>query len=564
MSYETPPAPDLHERKRRGAQAINEDEESTRPFLFYANDDLPSSYKSFGVEAANERSTEAAAFSPLLEPTFDGLTVPRARRYKAYLPNFAVVITMLWNLTSMLSISALYAILPLVLKNQFGVPDHKGEIIMYVQMFLYSITAIVGGWLTDYYLGTFRSLLYLTTLWTVACVAMAVILLPALELPLTTAWLLAIFIMTMSIASLAYGMQVPIGWVLLGEQYEVPEEAPFDWYYFYTNLGFIVAVLADPFIRQEISAFWAMTIAAAFGLVATLLLVLGKRRFHGDSMIAAAKRLKAAIVVSEVEEEGSNSEIRMSTQDDLKGGATQFASHAQRQHPPNEETASVVKLVDTATSSNASSDVNDKCNAGQLYQEEIEQGHNLASQTEVQLSDAQRLWAVVKILAIFIPYSGLTQQIYVTWTYQAEKMRRTFLFFDIPADSMSTANGVMVMAIIPVLLSFFCAGVVELFLRNGRISIWWQLPQYFFISTAQVLVDVTGTQFTFTQSPEKWRNVLMALWEITAGLGSVLVVGIALLPMSNMLTCFVYSAMMLCITAFYLLSIRNYPYTIPE
>ncbi|KAL6057128.1 hypothetical protein QOT17_015683 [Balamuthia mandrillaris] len=518
MSYETPPAPDLHERKRRGAQAINEDEESTRPFLFYANDDLPSSYKSFGVEAAaNERSTEAAAFSPLLEPTFAGLTIPRARRYKAYLPNFAVVITMLWNLTSMLSISALYAILPLVLKNQFGVPDHKGEIIMYVQMFLYSITAILGGWLTDYYLGTFRSLLYLTTLWTVACVAMTVILLPALELPLTTAWLLAIFIMTMSIASFAYGMQVPIGWVLLGEQYEVPEEAPFDWYYFYTNLGFIVAVLADPFIRQEISAFWAMTIAAAFGLVATLLLVLGKRRFHGDSMIAAAKRLKAAIVISEVEEEGSNSEIRMSTQDDLKGSATLFASHTQQQHPPSEETASVVKLVDAATSSNASSDENDKCDAGQLYQEEIEQGHNLASQTEVQLSDAQRLWAVVKILAIFIPYSGLTQQIYVTWTYQAEKMQRTFLFFDIPADSMSTANGVMVMAIIPVLrrlfifsdkylryrftplkrlfyglllsaVSFFCAGVVELFLRNGRLSIWWQLPQYFFISTAQVRI----------------------------------------------------------------------------
>jgi len=59
--------------------------------------------------------------------------------------------------------------------------------------------------------------------------------------------------------------------------------------------------------------------------------------------------------------------------------------------------------------------------------------------------------------------------------------------------------------------------------ENG-IHMLWQIPQYFLITVAEILVSVTGLQFSFTQAPLRMRSVLGAMWQFTVAFGDLIVV----------------------------------------
>ena len=53
-------------------------------------------------------------------------------------------------------------------------------------------------------------------------------------------------------------------------------------------------------------------------------------------------------------------------------------------------------------------------------------------------------------------------------------------------------------------------------------SIFWQLPQYFLISFAEILISITGLEFAYTQAPPALKSTLTACWLVTTGLGNLL------------------------------------------
>ena len=62
-----------------------------------------------------------------------------------------------------------------------------------------------------------------------------------------------------------------------------------------------------------------------------------------------------------------------------------------------------------------------------------------------------------------------------------------------------------------VALSFLFAGLLQLYITNplvscrGSVSILWQIPQFLLMSLAEVLVCVTGIEFTYSQPPPRMR-----------------------------------------------------------
>ncbi|KAF2871030.1 oligopeptide transporter [Massariosphaeria phaeospora] len=66
---------------------------------------------------------------------------------------------------------------------------------------------------------------------------------------------------------------------------------------------------------------------------------------------------------------------------------------------------------------------------------------------------------------------------------------------------------------------------------DSRLSLWYQLPVYFFIANSEVLAAVTGMQYAFQQAPQNMRSLVMALFLFTQAGASAFAQ--AMLPLSR-------------------------------
>jgi POT family proton-dependent oligopeptide transporter len=167
--------------------------------------------------------------------------------------------------------------------------------------------------------------------------------------------------------------------------------------------------------------------------------------------------------------------------------------------------------------------------------------------------------AVFRISAVFAAVSAfwaLFFQYGSSWTLQANDMERrvTLLGRDylVPPGQMQTLDALFVLALIPLFgfavypglerlgwrmtplrkmtvgmfvmpLSFVAAAGVEAMLRAGlHPHVAWQVPQYFFLATAEVMVSVTALEFAYTQAPAQMKSAIMGLWFLTFSAGSLL------------------------------------------
>jgi POT family proton-dependent oligopeptide transporter len=72
-------------------------------------------------------------------------------------------------------------------------------------------------------------------------------------------------------------------------------------------------------------------------------------------------------------------------------------------------------------------------------------------------------------------------------------------------------------------LSFVAAALVQLRIDGGHPpGLLWQFPQYLLLTTGEVLVSVTGLEFSYTQAPRSMRSTIMSIWFLTVFLGNLL------------------------------------------
>jgi POT family proton-dependent oligopeptide transporter len=55
----------------------------------------------------------------------------------------------------------------------------------------------------------------------------------------------------------------------------------------------------------------------------------------------------------------------------------------------------------------------------------------------------------------------------------------------------------------------------------------WQLPPYLALTTAEVLISVTGLEFAYTQAPRAMKGVIQSLWYLTTAAGNLVVAVVA-------------------------------------
>jgi proton-dependent oligopeptide transporter, POT family len=56
--------------------------------------------------------------------------------------------------------------------------------------------------------------------------------------------------------------------------------------------------------------------------------------------------------------------------------------------------------------------------------------------------------------------------------------------------------------------------------QGAKPSVAWQLLAYVLLTSSEVMVSVTGLEFSYTQAPKKMKSIVMATWLFTIALGN--------------------------------------------
>ena len=163
------------------------------------------------------------------------------------------------------------------------------------------------------------------------------------------------------------------------------------------------------------------------------------------------------------------------------------------------------------------------------------------------------LRALGKLASIYVfiaMFWALFDQTGSAWVLQAEDMDRTLFGYEVLSSQIQAANPLLIMILIPIFsygiypaidrvfkltplrkmsigffiasLSFAVSAWIEQQIVLGyRPSIVWQLLAYVILTSAEVMVSITGLEFSYTQAPRRMKSIVMAAFFLSVSLGNL-------------------------------------------
>ncbi|MCR9200787.1 MAG: POT family MFS transporter [Planctomycetaceae bacterium] len=154
------------------------------------------------------------------------------------------------------------------------------------------------------------------------------------------------------------------------------------------------------------------------------------------------------------------------------------------------------------------------------------------------------------IYAFVAVFWGLFDQTGSSWVIQAENMDRNFLGVEWLQSQIQVLNPILVLILIPLFQLVVYPAVdpifkltsirkisIGFFLTTGSFavvafaqgmidrgetpSIVWQLLAYVLLTAGEVMISITGLEFSYTQAPKTMKSVIMAVWLFSVSLGNI-------------------------------------------
>jgi POT family proton-dependent oligopeptide transporter len=157
-----------------------------------------------------------------------------------------------------------------------------------------------------------------------------------------------------------------------------------------------------------------------------------------------------------------------------------------------------------------------------------------------------RLSLVYLCIAVFW---SLFDQTSSAWVLQAEDMNLRWLGIDWLPSQIQVLNPILVMLMIPLFqflvyplvgrlvrltplrkigiglftmaAGFGLSALVQGWIDGGaRPSVAWQFVAYVIVTAAEIMVSITGLEFSYSQAPKTMKSVIMAVWMLSISLGN--------------------------------------------
>src|SRR5690606_13010745 len=162
----------------------------------------------------------------------------------------------------------------------------------------------------------------------------------------------------------------------------------------------------------------------------------------------------------------------------------------------------------------------------------------------------------LSIMYVFIAvFWALFDQTGSSWVLQAENMDKNvnlgFIQFELLASQIQAINPLLIMIFIPLFsyvfypfankffdltpirkimiglfitaFSFAIIAIAQMQIDSGATpSILWQFVAYIILTGAEVMVSITGLEFSYTQAPNSMKSFIMGLWLLSVSLGNLI------------------------------------------
>jgi POT family proton-dependent oligopeptide transporter len=172
--------------------------------------------------------------------------------------------------------------------------------------------------------------------------------------------------------------------------------------------------------------------------------------------------------------------------------------------------------------------------------------------TAAEVEAARAALDVFKVLIAVSIFWALYDQNGSSWVLQAKQMDLTLFGVKLEPAQIQAANPILVMLLIPFFryvvypaveamgirltslrkmaagmvlaaFSFVVVAMAQASLDAGQtVSVAWQLLAYLILTSSEVMVSITGLEFAYTQAPRSMKSTIMSFWLLTFFAGNLL------------------------------------------
>ena len=376
-----------------------------------------------------------------------------------------------------------------VLKGGLGQGKDTATVWIHLFIMVNYFTPLLGAYVSDRIWGRYKTILWISLLYCAGHGVLAMSdLFPGTE---GRTWMLWI---GLTLIAFGAGGIKPCVSAFMGDQFKESQsrlyQKAYAAFYFSINFGSFFAFLTIPYIAKKYGYSWAFGIPGILMAIATVIFWSGRKRYV---LVPPARETKAA---------------------------------------------GFFPVLFAAMGSPAKDRPFWERALGKFSKEEVEA--------------ARSVLPVLSVFALIPPFWAMFDQHASTWILQAQKMvsYKVTETYSIGGEEMQSLNPLLVMILVPLLtlvvyplfgklvtplrrigLGMFVAGgsylVVAWIQRQidggAQLSVLWQAVPYTILTTAEVLVSVTGLEFAYTQAAKSMKSMITSFWLLTVAAGNALV-----------------------------------------
>jgi POT family proton-dependent oligopeptide transporter len=384
---------------------------------------------------------------------------------------------------------------------------------------------LLGGWLADRWFGKYRTVLWLSLVYCLGHLCLAMF-----------EHSVAGFYTGLALIALGAGGIKPCVAAFVGDQFDEGNrrlaKVVFDAFYWIINVGSFLASVSMPFFLRHYGAAVAFGIPGALMFVATVVFWCGRRHYvmappAGNDPHGFMKVVRTALLTRR---EGQGRPGLW-----VAAGSVMLALAALATTPVLGIVAALcLGLVAILVGGGI----------GTRMQLERARG----AHPDEAIDGVAVVLRVLVVFALVTPFWSLFDQKASTWVLQAGAMRAPDWLH--PAQ-MQAINPLLVLLLIPFnnlvlfpllrkagieptalrrmtagivfsALAWVVVGVLQMALDGGdALSIAWQVLPYVLLTMGEVLVSATGLEFAYSQAPPSMKGTLMSFWTLSVTVGNL-------------------------------------------
>jgi len=458
------------------------------------------------------------------------------------------------------------SILSLYLKKKLKYSEDKATTIYHFFVCACYFTPILGAWIADQFLGKFKTIIYISVIYILGHILKTIAAVPNIGIDAATMTFFGL-----ALIAIGTGGIKPCVSAFGGDQFKLPEQERqlqtfFTVFYFSINAGSFISTIVTPILREDVECFGDTTcyslafgVPAALMAVATVIIIAGKPLYkmnppQGNIVFKVISSIGHGIGQNVKGERGdthwmdvSKKEFGHELVEDVKAMLRVLVLFI----PVPiwwalfDQTGSRWTFQATRMNGNIGA-------AGTIYPDQIQVMNPILILILLPLFDRlvypifakcnflkkplQRMCFGGILCALSFVISGILE-LELQKTYAkipATGLSDIHLMNNIPCTvQISLANYTLEQGGVYNLLvardpetNKMAARLYTLTSPNS-IHILWQFPQYFVITSSEVMFSVTGLEFSYSQAPTSMKSVLQAFWLLTVAFGNIIVILVA-------------------------------------